>query len=275
MHLRDLLTLEGDRLIEMASGSARTATTLVQDLGRERQEFGVLQGKMETSVVEISDSITRHAKMVSEASDLAQSQIHEAEAALAARAADLAAAAGEASEAARMAGDDLSRQAARLEQAGTTVTEQVQIVEEGLSQQRAALVTMAHGMRAEQEDLAVHFESHRAQMAELLRQTEQGSLQVSEVAQLAGETLREMITNTADQLRELSDQAQVERRPPPSNGAPWRTTRGGPSSSSPPAPRPRTRRPNRPAPPPGSRSRPCRKPPSWPAPRPTPTSSSG
>ena len=211
MHLRDLLTLEGDRLIEMASGSARTATTLVQDLGRERQEFGTLQGKLETSVVEISDSITRHAKMVSEASDLAQSQIHEAEAALAARAADLAAAAGEASEAARMAGDDLGRQAARLEQAGTTVTEQVQIVEEGLSQQRAALVSMAHGMRAEQEDLAVHFESHRAQLAELLRQTEQGSLQVSEVAQLAGETLREMISNTADQLRELSDQAQVER----------------------------------------------------------------
>lgn len=211
MHLRDLLTLEGDRLIEMASGSARTATTLVQDLGRERQEFGVLQGKMEISVGEISDSITRHAKMVSEASDLAQSQIHEAEAALAARAADLAAAAGEASEAARMAGDDLSRQAARLEQAGTTVTEQVQIVEEGLSQQRAALVTMAHGMRAEQEDLAVHFESHRAQLAEVLRQTEQGSLQVAEVAQLAGETLREMISNTADQLRELSDQAQVER----------------------------------------------------------------
>ena len=211
MHLRDLLTLEGDRLIEMASGSARTATTLVQDLGRERQEFGLLQGKMEVSVVDINDSITRHARLVSEASDLAQSQIHEAEAALAARAADLAAAAGEASEAARMAGDDLSRQAARLEQAGTTVTEQVQIVEEGLSQQRAALVTMAHGMRAEQEDLAVHFESHRAQMAELLRQTEQGSLQVSEVAQLAGETLREMISNTADQLRELSDQAQVER----------------------------------------------------------------
>ena len=38
--------------------------------------------------------------MVSEASDLAQTQIHEAEAALAARAADLAAAAGEAVEAA-------------------------------------------------------------------------------------------------------------------------------------------------------------------------------
>jgi len=211
MHLKDLLVLEGDKLIEMASGSARTASGLVQDLGRERQEFGVLQGKLETRVGEINESIGRHAKMVAEASDLAQSQIHEAEAALAARAADLAAAAGEAVEAAKMAGDDLQRQAARLEQAGTTVGEQVQVVEENLSQQRASLVSLAHTMRADQEDLAVHFESHRAQLEEMLRHTEQGSLQISEVAQLAGETLREMIGNTAEQLRELSDQAQVER----------------------------------------------------------------
>ena len=211
MHLKDLLVLEGDRLIEMASGSARTASGLVQDLGRERQEFGVLQGKLETRVGEINDSIGRHAKMVAEASDLAQTQIQEAEAALAARAADLAAAAGEAVEAAKMAGDDLTRQAARIEQAGSTVGEQVQVVEENLSQQRAALVSLAHTMRADQEDLAVHFESHRAQLQETLRQTEQGSLQISEVAQLAGETLREMVANTAEQLRELSDQAQVER----------------------------------------------------------------
>jgi hypothetical protein len=211
MHLKDLLTLEGDRLIEMASGSARTASGLVQDLGRERQEFGVLQGKLETRIGEINDSIGRHAQMVAEASDLAQTQIHEAEAALAARAADLAAAAGEAVEAAKMAGDDLSRQALRIEQAGSTVGEQVQVVEEGLSQQRAALVSLAHTLRADQEDLAVHFESHRAQLEEMLRQTEQGSLQISEVAQLAGETLREMVANTTEQLRELSDQAQVER----------------------------------------------------------------
>lgn len=211
MHLKDLLVLEGDRLIEMASGSARTASGLVQDLGRERQEFGVLQGKLETRIGEINDSIGRHAKMVTEASDLAQTQIQEAEAALAARAADLAAAAGEAVEAAKMAGDDLTRQAARVEQAGATVGEQVQVVEQQLSQQRAALVSLAHSMRAEQEDLAVHFESHKAQLAEIMRHSEQGSLQISEVAQLAGETLRQAINATAEQLRDLSDQAQVER----------------------------------------------------------------
>jgi hypothetical protein len=211
LHLKDLLVLEGDRLIEMAAGSAKSASTLVQDLGRERQEFGVLQGKLDVRVGEINESIGRHAKMVAEASDLAQTQIQEAEAALAARAADLAAAAGEAVEAAKMAGDDLTRQAARVEQAGATVGEQVQLVEEQLSQQRAALVSLAHTMRADQEDLAVHFESHRAQLEEVLRHSEQGSLQITEVAQLAGETLRQAIATTGDQLRELSDQAQVER----------------------------------------------------------------
>lgn len=211
MRLKDLLAVESDRLIEMAAGSSRTASDLVQGLHRERQEFGVLQGKLESRVGEINDSIGRHAKMVAEASDLAQTQIQEAEAALAARAADLAAAAGEAVEAAKMAGDDLTRQAARIEQAGATVGEQVQVVEGQLSQQRAALVSLAHAMRAEQEDLAVHFESQRAQLEETLRQSEQGSLQITEVAQQAGATLRETIAATAEQLRELSDQAQMER----------------------------------------------------------------
>jgi hypothetical protein len=209
--LKDQLTLESDRLIEMAAGSSRTASDLVQGLHRERQEFGVLQGKLESRVGEIKDAIGRHGQMVAEASDLAQAQIQEAEAALAGRAADLAAAAGEAVEAAKMAGDDLTRQAARIEQAGSTVGEQVQVVEEQLSQQRAALVSLAHSMRAEQEDLAVHFESRRAQFEEALRQSEQGSMQLSEVAQRAGEIMREAIGSTTEQLRELTDQAQVER----------------------------------------------------------------
>ncbi|MDB5458891.1 MAG: polar localization protein TipN [Caulobacteraceae bacterium] len=211
LQLRDALSQESDRLIEMAAGSSRDATGLVQSLGRERQEFGVLSGKLETRVGEIGEAITRHARMVAEASDLAQTQIQEAEAALAARAADLAAAAGEATEAARMAGDDLARQAARLEQAGVTVGEQVQIVEEGLGQQRAALVTLAHTMRAEQEDLGVHFESQRAQLVEMLRQSEQGTVQVGDVAMRSAETLRDLIATAAETLRDMGDQAQTER----------------------------------------------------------------
>jgi hypothetical protein len=209
--LKDQLALEGDKLIEMAAGSARTASDLVQGLHRERAEFNLLQGKLENRVGEVNDAVGRHARMVAEASDLAQTQIQEAEAALAARAADLAAAAGEAVEQAKMAGDDLSRQAARMEQAGTTVGEQVQVVEQQLSQQRAALVSLAHTMRAEQEDLAVHFESHKAQLEEIMRQSGLGSAQITEAAEQAGSALREALAGAGEQLRELTDQAQVER----------------------------------------------------------------
>jgi hypothetical protein len=210
-HLHNQLSRESDRLIEMASGSARDAMGLVQSLGRERQEFGVLSGKLESRVGEIGDAIGRHARMVAEASDLAQAQVQEAEAGLAARAADLAAAAGEASEAARMAGDDLARQAARLEQAGVTVREQSQIVEEGLGQQRAALVTLAHGMRSDHEDMTVHFETQRAQLGEMMLQAEQGTLQVGEVAMRSAQTLRDLIVAAAEQMRDMGDQAQTER----------------------------------------------------------------
>jgi hypothetical protein len=210
-HLHNQLARESDRLIEMASGSARDAMGLVQSLGRERQEFGVLSTKLEGRVGEIGDAIGRHARMVAEASDLAQAQVQEAEAGLAARAADLAAAAGEASEAARMAGDDLARQAARLEQAGVTVREQSQIVEEGLGQQRAALVTLAHGMRSDHEDMSVHFETQRAQLSEMMLQAEQGTLQVGEVAMRSAQTLRDLIIAAAEQMRDMGDQAQTER----------------------------------------------------------------
>jgi hypothetical protein len=211
MHLHNQISRESDRLVEMASGSARDAMGLVESLKNERQEFGVLSGKLETRVVDIGEAIGRHARMVSEASDLAQTQIQEAEAALAARAADLAAAAGEATESARLAGEDLARQAARLEQAGVTVTEQSQLVEEGLGQQRAALVTLAHGLRADQEDMAVHFESQRAQLVEMLAQAEQGAMQVSDVAVRGAQSLRDLIEAAAQHMHAMGEQAQTER----------------------------------------------------------------
>jgi hypothetical protein len=211
LRVRDTLAEESARLLEMSTRSYGDAVALVESLGRERSAFGDLSGQLDARVGDIGEAITRHARMVAEASDLAQVQIQEAEAALAARAADLAAAAGEATEAARMAGDDLARQAARLEQAGVTVGEQVQLVEEGLGQQRAGLVTLAHSMRTEHEDLAVQFESQRAQLVETLRASEQGALQVSEVAQRGAEALREMISGAAEQLRDMGEQAQAER----------------------------------------------------------------
>ena len=71
--------------------------------------------QLDTQAASVLDAVERQSRMVIDASDLAQTQLREAEAALAARAADLAAAAGEAQDAARIAADDLARQTLRLE----------------------------------------------------------------------------------------------------------------------------------------------------------------
>jgi len=211
LQLRHGLAEEAQRLLDAAAGSERAGANLVRTLGHEREGFSALSGRLDVQTSEIAEAIARHARMVAEASDLAQAQIQEAEAALAARAADLAAAAGEASDAARTAGDDLARQAVRLEAAGATVGEQVQVIEEGLTQQRAALVSLSQTLRADQEDLSVNVETQRAQLMEILRQSEQDAQGLSTAAVRGSEILRALITQASDQLRELSAQAQTER----------------------------------------------------------------
>jgi hypothetical protein len=211
LQLRHGLAEESRRLRDAVTGSERASAGIVKSLSAERENFSALTGRLDVQANDIGEAIARQARMVAEASDLAQAQIHEAEAALAARAADLAAAAGEASDAARMAGDDLGRQAVRLETAGATVGEQVQAIEEGLGQQRASLLALAHSMRADQEDLSVHFESQKAQFIEVITRSEQETLQMSAAATRGADTLRQLIGEAADQLREMSEQAQSER----------------------------------------------------------------
>ena len=211
LQLRHSLAEEAQRLLDAAAGSERASAHLVKTLGDEREGFSALSGRLDVQAVDIGEAIARHARMVADASDLAQAQIQEAEAALAARAADLAAAAGEASDAARIAGDDLSRQAVRLEAAGLTVSEQVQVIEEGLGAQRSALVALAHTMRADQEDLAVNVETHRAQFAEILRQSQDNTQDLSSAAVRGADVLRDLIEQALDQLRQMGEQAQTER----------------------------------------------------------------
>ena len=132
--LRQAVSSESEMLIQATAHSARTATELSTALGRERTEMATLAGTLDGQAASVAEAITRQARMVAEASDLAQTQLREAEAALAARAADLTAAAGETSDAARTAADDLTRHIARLETAGLGVREQISTVEAGLTE---------------------------------------------------------------------------------------------------------------------------------------------
>jgi hypothetical protein len=211
LSLREVLAVESQRLVEATQGSSRTAGQLAQTLGGEREKMSLITASLDAQATKVTDAITRQGRMVAEASDLAETQIREAEAALAARAADLAAAAGEAGDAARMAAEDLTRQVARLETAGLGVGDQARIVEETLTQQRAALVAAAHGMRADHEILAAEAESQAAQLREILVHARASAGEISESALEAGGHLRHVIAQAADQLRQIAETAAEER----------------------------------------------------------------
>lgn len=209
--LREVLAAESATLIEAAESSARTANVLTTTLGYERTELITLSANLEGQVAHVEDAIVRQARMVSDASDLAETQIREAEAQLAARAADLAAAAGDATDAARTAGEDLARQAARLEAAGTGVTEQIRTVEDSLAEQRAALVSVALSLRTEQEDFAAQVESQQAQLSEVLAMVRAEAADLGTVALQGGEAVEALVAKAVDQVREVAEAAAEER----------------------------------------------------------------
>lgn len=208
--LREALSQETTRLNEAAEVAGRTARRLTEQLGGERTQMAALGVQLDSQASGVIDAVERQSRMVVDASDLAQTQLREAEAALAARAADLAAAAGEAQDAARVAADDLARQTLRLENAGSGVAEQIQSVEEGLGQQRAALVTAAYALRTDQEDFSAQVESQRAQLTEQLSASRTAAGELGETSARTAETIRDLVEAATDQFRALVEMSQRE-----------------------------------------------------------------
>ena len=208
--LREALAQETARLNEAAETAGRTARRLAEQLGHERDQMQTLGVHLDSQATGVIDAVERQSRMVVDASDLAQTQLREAEAALAARAADLAAAAGEAQDAARVAADDLARQTLRLENAGSGVAEQIQSVEEGLGQQRAALVTAAYALRTDQEDFSAQVESQRAQLTEQLSATRAVTDELGQTSARTTESIKDLVEAATDQFRALVEMSQRE-----------------------------------------------------------------
>jgi hypothetical protein len=211
LSLREALAAETAALSEAAAHSARTTVEMSGTVGREREAMQAMAEALDAQSAAITDAIGRQARMVAEASDLAETQLREAEAALAARAADLTTAAVSASEAARTGAEDVARQAARLEMAGSSVTQQLRAVDESISQQRVALTGIADALRAEQEDFAVQSESRAAQMADLAAQARLGAEDLGDTAVQGAESLRGLIASAAEQFQQLAERSQAER----------------------------------------------------------------
>ncbi|HEX3365564.1 polar localization protein TipN [Phenylobacterium sp.] len=209
--LRDALAMETEQLLEATQSSIRSTQELTGTMGRERSEMGALAHSLDTQATRVTDSISQQAKMVAEATELADTQLREAEAVLAARAADLAAAAGEASDAARTAGEDLTRHIARLETAGTGVAEQVRAVEGGLSEQRTALITLTQELKADHAGFADQAEVHAAKLSDFIEHARTSSQELSDQALKGGESLRALMADAAAQFHDLAETAKAER----------------------------------------------------------------
>ncbi|TAL29149.1 MAG: polar localization protein TipN [Phenylobacterium sp.] len=209
--MRDALAFETDKLTGATAQTVRTAGELAGTLGRERSEMSVLAQTLDAQATKVADAITLQARMVADATGVAEAQIREAEAALSARAADLAAAAGEASSAARTAGEDLTRHIARLENAGTGVAEQVRAVEAGLSEQRSALVALSQSLRTDQDVFAGEAEAHAAKLAAFIDEARTSAAEMGERASAGGEQLRRLMSDAALQFRDLAETAKAER----------------------------------------------------------------
>ncbi|MDC7677656.1 tipN [Asticcacaulis machinosus] len=214
---RDLTTLsnqmksETDRINEAsmtAQGATRTITTA---LGGERDAIYKMTQVLDAQAQGVIDTVDRQARMVADASDLAQTQLREAEATLAARAADLASVAADAQATASAISDDLSRQTLRLETAGNGVVDQIRTVEEGLSQQRAGLVSAALSLRADQEDFAQHIEGQRNQLADALLIARQATVDLGETSSRGADVLRDLVVSAQAHLQQTLGAAENER----------------------------------------------------------------
>ena len=205
------LKAETDRLTEAAT-SARTATqSITQSLAHERESMSALSQSLGLQSSGIIEAVDRQARMVADASDLAQTQLREAEASLAASTGAVVNAAADVADAARTASEDLDRQTVRLETAGSGVTDQVRSVEEGLSQQRAGLVSAALSLRADQEDFAVHIENQRAQLTEALSITRVATVDLGETSARGIDVLRDIVVSAQEHFHAVHGAAENER----------------------------------------------------------------
>jgi hypothetical protein len=85
------------------------------------------------------------------------------------------------------------------------------MMEDTLTQQRAALVQVAHSVRADHEDLSIQIETQRMQLTEALANTQSSLADLNESAAAAAESVGQLTTTAGDQVKELAETIKVER----------------------------------------------------------------
>ena len=209
--LSNLLKGETDRLQEAAQLARNATQSITRAMEQERDAVTQMSGALSLQTNGIIEAVDRQARMVADASDLAQTQLREAETSLAQRSSDMMNAASDIFATARTINEDLDRQTQRLETAGAGVSDQIRSVEEGLSQQRAGLVSAALSLRADQEDFAVHIENQRAQLTEALSITRVATVDLGETSARGVDVLRDIVLSAQEHFRSVMEAAENER----------------------------------------------------------------
>jgi chromosome segregation ATPase len=78
--LRDAVQLQTQGLMEASKEANRSAEAIKLSLGREREQLFDLASSLDKQSTGVTEAVGRQARMVADASDLAQTQIREAEA---------------------------------------------------------------------------------------------------------------------------------------------------------------------------------------------------
>ncbi len=205
------LKAETERLQDAAQIARATTNSVTRSIEHERVAVQQMSAQLSDQSNGIIEAVDRQARMIADASDLAQTQLREAEATLAVRSSDMMTAATDVSSTARRVSEDLDRQTQRLEAAGSGVADQIRVVEEGLSQQRAGLVSAALSLRADQEDFAVHIENQRAQLTEALAITRVATVDLGETSARGVDVLRDIVLLAQENFRGVMNAAENER----------------------------------------------------------------
>jgi hypothetical protein len=209
--VRENLAAETERLTEAAAEAQRTARVMGETLAQERDGVTALLGELNAGAQGLSEGVERQTRLVAETSDLARSQLHEAEASLAASAASLTGASADAALAAQDAGETLARQAERLDVSAAALSERLRFLDARLTDQRNALSGLAQALEADEEEIAVRLESHRAQLMEAIAESRAGAGDLTRATDAGADALRALAETAVAQIGELTESVRANR----------------------------------------------------------------
>ncbi len=137
--------------------------------------------------------------------------MQEAEASLAASAASLTGASADAALAAQDAGETLARQAERLDVSAAALSERLRFLDARLTDQRNALSNLAQALEADEEEIAVRLESHRAQLMAAIAESRAGAGDLTRASDAGAEALRTLAETAVNQITELTESVRANR----------------------------------------------------------------